>query len=70
MTTEETPSTPQPTGVTINDIATLLQIVEICAQRGAFRADELSSVGSIYDKVKSFISAALPQAQPTEGTDQ
>ena len=70
MTTEETPNTPQPAGVTINDIATLLQIIEVCSQRGAFRAEELSSVGAVYDKVKSFISAALPPAQPKEETDQ
>ena len=70
MTTEETPNTPQPTGVTINDIATLLQIVEVCAQRGAFRAEELSSVGVIYDKFKSFLNNALPQTQPTEETNQ
>ena len=71
MTTDTTPNTPQPAGVSINDIATLLQIIEVCAQRGAFRAEELSSVGAVYDKVKTFIAAAIPPAQEqTEETNQ
>jgi len=59
-----------PTGVTINDIAFLMQIVEIVAQRGAFKAEELSTVGAVYDKVKAFIANATPPAQPTEEVDQ
>ena len=68
---EETNNVPAPTsGVTINDIAFLVQIVEIVAQRGAFKAEELSTVGAVYDKVKTFITSATQSAQPTEGTDQ
>jgi len=59
-----------PSSVTINDIAFLVQIVEIVAQRGAFKAEELSTVGAVYDKVKAFITSATQSAQPTEGTDQ
>jgi hypothetical protein len=58
-------------GLGLADIAFLLQIVEICSQRGAFKADELTSVGTVYDKVKAFISANSP-AQPAaapEGTE-
>ena len=68
---EETNDVPAPApSVTINDIAFLVQIVEIVAQRGAFKAEELSTVGAVYDKVKAFISNATQSAQPTEGTDQ
>jgi hypothetical protein len=70
---EETSEVPvnTPPSVTINDIAFLIQIVETVAQRGAFKAEELSSVGAVYDKVKSFIVASMPaNQQPTEETDQ
>jgi hypothetical protein len=50
----------------IQDIAFLVQIVETVAQRGAFRAEELSSVGAVYDKVKAFIIANTPQPTPTD----
>ena len=59
-----------PPSVTINDIAFLVQIIEIVAQRGAFKAEELSTVGAVYDKVKAFLANATPAAQPTEGMDQ
>jgi hypothetical protein len=59
-----------PPSMTINDIAFLVQIIEIVAQRGAFKADELSTVGAVYDKVKAFIANATPAAQPTEEVDQ
>jgi len=64
----ETQSTP---GLGLADIAFLLQIVEICSQRGAFKADELTSVGTVYDKVKAFISANSPAsaAPAAEGTE-
>ena len=68
---EETNNVPaQTSGVTLNDIAFLVNVVEIVAQRGAFKAEELSTVGAVYDKVKAFITSAQPAAQSTEGTDQ
>ena len=73
MTTDTTEiSTPTPPAVTISDIAFLVQVVEIVAQRGAFKAEELSVVGAVYDKVKAFIVANTqqPAPQPEEGIDQ
>lgn len=66
----ETQGTATP-GLGLADIAFLLQIVEICSQRGAFKADELTSVGTVYDKVKAFITANSPaSATPApEGTE-
>jgi hypothetical protein len=69
--TEETQA--NPISLTVQDIAFLLQIVETCTQRGAFRAEELTSIGAVYDKVKSFITANTQQpadAEQTQGTEQ
>ena len=38
-------------GLNINDLAAMLQIIGIATQRGAFRADEMSSIGTVYDRV-------------------
>jgi hypothetical protein len=68
---ETTNTTTVQTNLAISDIASLLQIVEVVSQRGAFRAEELSSVGALYDKVKGFIVANTPATeQPTEEVDQ
>jgi len=68
---DETTNTQLQTNLSIGDIASLLQIVEVVSQRGAFRAEELSSVGALYDKVKAFVVASTPAAeQPTEEVNQ
>ena len=73
-TTTEVSAEQTPPSIAINDIAFLVQIVEIVAQRGAFRAEELTSVGAVYDKVKAFIVANTPPPapadQPTEEVNQ
>ena len=68
---EETNNVPaQTSGVTLNDIAFLVNVVEIVAQRGAFKAEELSTIGAVYDKVKAFIVGNTPAPQPEEGKNQ
>jgi len=42
--------------LTINDLAALRAIVEIATQRGAFKAQELTLVGTTYDKLSNFLA--------------
>lgn len=65
MTEQQTDTQPN---IAIQDIAFLLNIVEVCSTRGAFRAEELSSVGAVYNKVKAFIDANTPAAPVAEET--
>lgn len=64
VVTEETPEVPT---FGIQDLVFTLQILEACAQRGAFRADEMSNVGTVYDRLKAFLTAngaiSAPAAQ-------
>ena len=41
----------------IQDLIFTLQVYEAAAQRGAFRAEELSQVGALYDRLKTFLIA-------------
>ena len=56
------------TDLNINDLMQLRQIIELATQRGAFQASELSSVGTVYDKLTGFLSSISAQAQ--EATSQ
>jgi hypothetical protein len=51
------------TDLNINDLMQLRQIIELATQRGAFQASELSSVGTVYDKLTGFLSGISAQAQ-------
>lgn len=74
MSTVSTDQTPQPpaANLSVQDLQNLLIVVELASQRGAFRAQELSSVGTLYDRVSSFLAGIAPppadqpdtQAQP------
>ena len=43
--------------LTLADLASLHNIIEAATQRGAFKANELTSVGSVYDKLSAFLQA-------------
>tara|TARA_B100000214_G_scaffold98827_1_gene68820 strand:- start:208 stop:411 length:204 start_codon:yes stop_codon:yes gene_type:complete len=39
----------------VGDIQTMITIIDLASQRGAFRAPELKSIGEYYEKLSSFI---------------
>ncbi len=63
-----TQATPQEApGLTVNDLAAMVQVINVASQRGAFKADELSAVGTLYDKLSKFLTVvAPPQTQDTK----
>ena len=71
-TTENVEETTAPTGdatgtqagvpqLTINDMIVLKNMVEITQSRGAFKADEMTTVGNVYNKLAVFLQAVMPQ---------
>jgi len=50
------------------DLRSFCQIVEVCTTRGAFRAEELASVGALYEKTMAFLkqSGAVTPAKEAE----
>jgi len=47
--------------LTIGDMASLKALLEAAVNRGAFRANELSTVGAVYDKLSQFVDTATGQ---------
>ena len=41
--------------LTIADLKSVMQIIDVVVQRGAIRAGEMKVVGDIYDKMKEFV---------------
>jgi hypothetical protein len=41
----------------LQDLVFTLSVYEICTQRGCFKADELSTVGAVYDRLQAFLIA-------------
>ena len=55
------------TQITVQDLGNLHAIVDLAAQRGAFRGAELAQVGAVFDKLTAFLEAVAEQAQAAEG---
>jgi|FreactcultureFD7_1027221.scaffolds.fasta_scaffold01118_10 hypothetical protein len=53
---DPTQTTPAPS-LALSDLVLTLQTLQVCAQRGAIRADELSSVGGLHDRLFAFLEA-------------
>ena len=57
------PAGQQPTGIQINDLQLIMNIIDLASQRVAFRANELTQVGSIADKLGAFLGQIAQQAK-------
>jgi hypothetical protein len=51
------------TQITIADLDSIKNIINLAATRGAFAGEELSQVGAVYDKLTAFLAAVIEQAK-------
>lgn len=51
------------TQLTLVDLASIKNIIEAASNRGAFKANELTQVGTVYDKLAAFLKAAQSQQE-------
>jgi len=50
--------------LTVQDLITLKSAIELGSQRGAWRANELTAVGSVYERLSLFVASLLPKEEP------
>lgn len=52
--------------ITIADLNTIKNIIDLASTRGAFRAAEMQEIGEIYNRLAQFLDAVVAQAQAQE----
>ncbi len=58
-TTEELKSTLEtPESISLQEIGFMFQIIQACAQRGAFKPEEFKDIGTLNQKLKSILNYA------------
>ena len=63
-TTETEVSTEeQQVQLSLKDIATMVQIIDICSKRGGFEGPELEAVGGLRNRIVTFLNAASKGAE-------
>jgi|TARA_R110002074_G_scaffold73860_1_gene169331 hypothetical protein len=54
--------------LTLGDISTMVQIIDLCSKRGGFEGPELEAVGGLRSRVVKFLEANAPKdAEAPEG---
>lgn len=69
----EVTSTPEATeqqapNLSLQDLLLVAQIIQVSTQRGAFKAEELSNIGGLYDRLIAFLNAT-GAIKPAETSD-
>lgn len=54
------------TNITITDLVSIKNVINLAAERGAFKAEEMLEVGTVYTKLSNFLEAVIAQAQEQE----
>ena len=49
--------------ISIADLDTIKNIIDLASSRGAFRGEELQEIGMVYNKLKNFLDAVIANAQ-------
>ena len=59
------------TSITLNDMIMMVNIIDACSERGAFKGNELASVGTLRDKLATFVRENKPEdeTETTEGAE-
>lgn len=56
------------TTITLQDLSTIVSIIDVCSERGAFKGNELMVVGQIREKVSAFVKQNEKAAEATTET--
>ena len=55
--------------ISIADLDTIKNIIDLASSRGAFRGEELQEIGIVYTKLKIFLDAVIANAQAQQPAD-
>lgn len=67
---ETTPATPTGgPGLTLGDLRLVARIIQISSERGAIRADEMATVGDLYNRLVQWLNSIQPAPAATPEGD-
>jgi len=52
--------------LSIGDLKNLATIIDVASTRGAFRANEMATVGVMFNKLQSFLAKVAPEQKPED----
>lgn len=58
------------TNITVTDLIAIRNTINLAAERGAYKAEEMLEVGTVYTKLSNFLEAVVAQAAAQEKAAQ
>ena len=56
--------------LSLGDLQTVLSILDVCSQRGAFKGGELEDIGKLYNHIETFVKQnKKPATEPEPESD-
>ena len=52
--------------LTISDLKNIGIILDVASTRGAFRANEMATIGLVYNKLQGFLARVAPETKPED----
>jgi hypothetical protein len=52
--------------LSVQDLTAMKTIIDVASQRGAFKPGEMTTVGTVYDKLETFLNAVADQQAASE----
>lgn len=49
--------------LTVTDLQNIRAIIDVAATRGAFKANEMAAIGTVFNKLDVFLAAVVPAQQ-------
>lgn len=59
-------NTNKPAELNVNDLVSIQQLIDVACRRGAFQANEMKTVGELYDKLVVFTEGVVASQQTAE----
>jgi hypothetical protein len=56
--------------LTIVDLQNIKAVLEVCARRGAFQAGEMAAIGTVFNKLNTFLEAVAPKQEEEVAEEQ
>ena len=60
---EQAPAQDQSPELTVQDLTAMKTIIDVASSRGAFKQNEMATVGTVYNKLELFLNAVAEQQQ-------
>lgn len=68
-TSKDETTTQEASDLNINDLAQVKMIIDVASSRGAFKPNEMTVVGTVYNKIVAFIETVAKSAEAAKTSE-